>query len=71
MSIDIIQIVLSLILVISILLQQRGAGLGSALGGSSSDQSHNVRRGSEKFFFNITIVAAFLFIATAIIRVIA
>jgi len=67
--ISIIQIALSVILMITVLLQRRGNGLGSAFGGS--DQVQSTRRGFEKTLFNGTVIVAILFIATAIIRLIA
>lgn len=61
----IIQIVLSIILIISIILQQRGTGLGGAFGGEGN--VYRSRRGAEKFLFTATIVIAILFIASIII----
>lgn len=57
-----IQIVLSILLVISILLQQTGAGLGSAFGGGDNFSSgFHTRRGAEKVLFRATIVFGVLF----------
>ena len=42
----IVQILISVFLVISILLQQKGAGLGSALGGDGGS-NYSTRRGAE------------------------
>ncbi len=61
-----IQIVLALLLIIGIVLQQRGAGLGGAFGGDNFASTFYKRRGAEKFLFNGTIVVAILFVATAI-----
>jgi len=69
-TISTIQIVLSVLLVVAILLQQRGGGLGSAFGGGEGGHSQNVRRGTEKVVFIATIIIAVLFLATAIIRII-
>jgi preprotein translocase subunit SecG len=55
------QITLSVILIIVILLQQTGADLGGAFGGSDSSSGFHTRRGLEKFLFNITIIIAVLF----------
>lgn len=60
-----IQIALSLILVALILLQQTGAGIGSALGGDSLGAGYHTRRGAEKTLFNATIVIAVLFALAA------
>jgi len=59
-------ITLSLLLIIGIVLQQRGAGLGGAFGGDNFASTFYKRRGAEKFLFNATIVVALLFVATAI-----
>lgn len=61
-----LQIVLSIILVAAILLQQSGAGVGGAMGGSD-DSIHYTRRGMEKILFYISIIAATLFAGSALI----
>jgi len=66
--INIIQIVLAALLIVSILLQQRGTSLGGAFGGDSS--IYRSRRGAEKFLFISTIVLAVLFVGAAIASVI-
>ena len=66
--INIVQIILSVLLVATILLQQRGGGIGSSFGGG--DQFYSTRRGVEKIIFLSTIVIAALFLATALVRII-
>ncbi len=61
-----IEITLSLLLIIGIVLQQRGAGLGGAFGGDNCSSTFYKRRGAEKFLFNATIVIALLYVAAAI-----
>ncbi len=61
------QVILSVLLIAGILLQQKGAGLSSTLGGSSMEYS--TKRGAEKVIFIATIVIAVLFIAASIARV--
>lgn len=61
-----IQIGLGILMVIGILLQQKGTGLSSAMGGSGIE--YTSRRGAEKFVFQFTIVASILFIAASIAR---
>lgn len=63
----IIQIIFSIILVISILLQQSSAGLGGALGGSDSSVTYHTRRGFEKILFYTTIVVGILFVLAALV----
>ncbi|HXQ96233.1 MAG TPA: preprotein translocase subunit SecG [Candidatus Acidoferrales bacterium] len=53
------EIVISIGLVASILLQARGAGLSSAFGGDSA--VYRSRRGIEKRLFQFTVVLAVLF----------
>lgn len=60
-----IQIALSILLVLAIVLQQTGAGLGGAFGGDNFSSGFHTRRGFEKTLFNITIVIAILFAASA------
>ena len=59
------QIVLSLLLIIGIVLQNRGASLGGAFGGDNFASTFYKRRGAEKFLFEATIVVAILFVACA------
>ncbi|CAN5737065.1 hypothetical protein BH11PAT2_BH11PAT2_00090 [soil metagenome] len=61
-----IEIALSLLLIIGIVLQQRGASLGGAFGGDNFASTFYKRRGAEKFLFNATIVIAILFVITAV-----
>jgi preprotein translocase subunit SecG len=61
-----LEIALSLLLIVGVVLQQRGAGLGGAFGGDNFASTFYKRRGAEKFLFNATILIAILFVATAI-----
>jgi protein translocase SecG subunit len=61
-----IEIALSLLLIIGIVLQQRGSSLGGAFGGDNFASTFYKRRGAEKFLFSATIVVAILFVASAI-----
>ena len=60
-AIRVVQIILSITVIIFILLQVRGAGLGSAFGGSSAGSVFKTRRGVERLVFNLTIVFVVLF----------
>lgn len=60
------ELALSLLLIIGIVLQQRGAGLGGAFGGDNFASTFYKRRGAEKFLFTATIVIAVLFVVVAI-----
>jgi preprotein translocase subunit SecG len=59
------EILVSVGLIASILLQSRGAGLGAAFGGESS--VYRSRRGVEKRLFQFTIVLCALFVAVCLI----
>jgi len=61
-SLPLIQVILSVSLIITILLQQTGDGLGGAFGGSSDGSSYHTRRGMEKFLFTTTIILGILFV---------
>ena len=64
------QIILSVLLVTAILLQQTGAGVGGALGGSDGDAYHHTRRGFEYFLFILSIVCGILFTLSAFLAII-
>jgi protein translocase SecG subunit len=63
------QIILSVILIVAVLLQQSGAGVGGALGGGDTESFHHTRRGFEKFLFYLSIVCAILFALFAFLSV--
>ncbi len=66
--ISLIQTIVAIALIIVILLQQKGAGLGGVFGGSSNVFS--TKRGIEKTLFNLTIILAVTFIGLSLINVI-
>jgi len=68
--VNVIQIILSIALVVAIVLQSKGAGLGGLTGGSDGGGVFRARRGVEKLLFNITIGLSIAFFVTAIINVI-
>ncbi len=59
------QIVLSIALILTILLQVRGGGLGGIFGQAST--VFRTKRGVEKTLFQLTIVLVVLFITIAIV----
>lgn len=65
---DIALIITSIALVVSVIMQSKGAGLGG-LTGTDSGSFFTARRGIEKTLFNITIGLSFLFFILAIISV--
>jgi len=66
-TVRIIQIILCVAVIVFILLQVRGAGLGSAFGGSSAGSVFKTRRGVERLIFNATIVFIVLFALVSIL----
>ncbi|MBI2640863.1 MAG: preprotein translocase subunit SecG [Candidatus Sungbacteria bacterium] len=67
LSINIAQVIISVLLVITILLQQRGGGLSPVFGGEGG--VYRTRRGVERMIFAATIVLSILFLATAILNI--
>ena len=60
------EIILSILLIVGIVLQQRGATLGGAFGGDNFASTFYKRRGAEKFLFNATIGIALILVLAAI-----
>lgn len=63
-----LEIVVAILLVASILLQQRSTTLGGAFGGESA--VYHTRRGIEKILFWSTIIFGLIFVALALVNVI-
>lgn len=66
--IKISQIIISILLMIAILLQNRGSGLSGIFGGG--DSIYRTKRGIEKGLFYATIALGALFFLTAILGII-
>ncbi|OGG78377.1 preprotein translocase subunit SecG [Candidatus Kaiserbacteria bacterium RIFCSPLOWO2_01_FULL_52_12b] len=62
------EIVLSILLIIGVVLQQRGASLGGAFGGDNFASTFYKRRGAEKFLFNATILIAVFLVLAAVVN---
>ncbi|EKD47404.1 MAG: hypothetical protein ACD_66C00078G0001 [uncultured bacterium] len=67
MTLNIIQLVLSVLLVGTILIQSRSTGLGSVFGGSDNVQT--TRRGVEKKLHITTVVIAIAFFVISLLNV--
>lgn len=63
-----VQLVISILLIASILLQGRGAGLGTSFGGGG--EFYTARRGFERVLFLGTIVLIVVFLLSSLISVI-
>lgn len=67
-ALNLAQILISVALVAILLLQAKGSGLGSALGGSSGSV-FRTRRGVEKTLFQLSILLVAIFIVISLISV--
>ena len=62
------QIVITILLIVFIMLQNRGSGLGAAFGGEGN--VYMTKRGAEKTIFILTIITAILFLGLGAVRII-
>ena len=60
-----LQIIISLLLSLSVLFQNRGSGLSAAFGGDFG--GFHTKRGLEKFLFIVSIILSVLFIGNALV----
>jgi preprotein translocase subunit SecG len=65
---SIVQLVLAIILIVEVLLQQKGAGLGLTFGGSSN--VYSTRRGIDAVIFKATVVTAILFFGLSLVIIV-
>jgi len=63
--ISLFQIILSIVLVVVIIIQQKGSGLGTSFGGDMS--FYRTKRGAEKLLFYATIVIATVLILSSLV----
>ena len=66
LALQIIHVIISLLLITTVLLQQRSSGLGDAFGAGS--EVYVSRRGAEKALFYLTIIFGISFFALAILQ---
>ena len=66
-SFSIAELVVAVALIVAILLQSKGSGLGSVFGGDGS--VFRTRRGAEKGLFNLTILLAIAFGVISVLNV--
>lgn len=62
---QIIMLVSSVLMILAILLQQRGASLGAGFGGSS--ELYTTRRGFDKNLFDVTVIFAVAFVGSIVV----
>lgn len=67
-TLNIIQIVVAVILIIVVLVQQRGTSLGGAFGGRGDVYAS--RRGLEKTLFILTIILGIIFVGLAVTNIV-
>ena len=65
---QIITVASAIILVVSVLLQQRGATLGAGFG--ASGELYTTRRGFDKNLFDVTIIMAVVFVGSILVSLI-
>lgn len=65
-----VQIILSVLLTVAILLQQRGSSMGGAFGGDNFSAAYHTRRGAELFLYRFSIVVSILFVASAFLSIV-
>ena len=64
-AISLIQIILGVLLILVIIIQQKGSGLGTSFGGDMS--FYRTKRGAEKLLFLATIVIVLAFVLFSLI----
>lgn len=68
-TVHLIQIILAVILIVIVLIQQKGAGLGSTFGGGDLS-FYRTKRGAEKLLFYLTIIISIAFIVSSLLGLI-
>ena len=69
MFLNVLQIVVSALLVVVVLLQVKGSGFGAALGGMSGGSVYRTKRGLERTLFQATIILIVVFIFVSFLSV--
>ncbi|GAB4572005.1 MAG: preprotein translocase subunit SecG [Anaerolineae bacterium] len=68
-ALQIVQIIISIAMIVLIMLQAKGSGLGNLFGGEGGGGITKTRRGLEKTLFQFTIVLSVAFLTVALITV--
>jgi len=68
LALQIINIIVAILLITTVLLQQRGSGLGDAFGGDTS--VFTSRRGVEKVLYYLTMVFGVSFVVLAVLQLV-
>lgn len=64
-AISVIQIILGILLILIIIIQQKGSGLGASFGGDMS--FYRTKRGAEKLLFYATIALSAAFVLSSLV----
>ena len=67
-AITIIQVITLVLIIVSVLLQQKVVGLSGVFGGSGS--YYKTKLGAEKFIFWVTVISALVFLGVTIWQII-
>ena len=66
---NLLQIVISTLLIGAVLLQVKGSGFGAALGGLSGGSVYRTKRGLERTLFQATIILVIVFLFVSFLSV--
>jgi preprotein translocase subunit SecG len=69
-AVQIVSIIISIVLVVLVLMQVKGGGLGDLLGGGSEGGVTRTKRGLEKTLHQLTIGLSIAFLAISILSVV-
>jgi preprotein translocase subunit SecG len=69
-AVQIVSIIISIVLVVLVLMQVKGGGLGDLLGGGSEGGITRTKRGLEKTLHQLTIGLSIAFLAISILSVV-
>ena len=67
---NIVQIVISAVLISGVLMQARGGGASGLFGGGGGGDVYHTKRGLEKIIFAITTIAAIAFLILGVVQLI-
>jgi protein translocase SecG subunit len=67
-AITIIQVTTLILVIVTVLLQQKGVGLSGVFGGSGS--YYKTKLGAEKFVFWVTVISSLVFLGVTIFSII-
>ncbi len=67
----VIEIILAIVLTVLVLMQTKGGGLGSFMGGSDSGGSFRTRRGVEATIYHVTIIVTIVFFVNTLLAFLA